>query len=142
MNKRYYSLDLLKFDEINENRINSFNNYYEKLKPLQDKGFIELPIIPDNCKHNGHMFYILVKDLDERNRLQTYLRGHGIGSAFHYVPLHSSPEGLKVGRFVSNDENTTKVFERLLRLPMYFNLSLEDINEVCIAIKEFYNQNV
>ena len=106
--------------------------------PLKKKGHIDLPINPDECVHNGHMFYIMAKDLEERENLQRFLRGRGIGSAFHYIPLHSAPEGIRAGRFEGEDTYTTNVYERLLRLPMYYQLSAEDIDTVCEAITEFY----
>ena len=97
-----------------------------------------MPYVPSDIEHNGHMFYIKVKDLDERVRLQRFLRENGVESVFHYIPLHSSDEGLKVGRFVGEDKYTTKESERLLRLPMYYKLTEEDIDYVCDKIKEFY----
>ena len=131
----YLYPQLLAINEINDDRISSFNYYYEKLKNLNN---IKLPVVPDGLKHNGHMFYIKVKDLNERVRLQKYLRENGVESVFHYIPLHSSDEGLKVGRFSGEDRYTTKESERLLRLPMYYKLSKEDIDFVCDKIKEFY----
>ena len=97
-----------------------------------------MPYIPEGCVHNGHMFYVKTKDLNERCELQTFLREKGVGTAFHYVPLHSAPEGLKVGRMFNEDKYTTKEFERLLRMPMYYKLGKENIEYVCDAIKEFY----
>lgn len=134
----YLYPQLLIMDEMRQNRVNSFNKYYELLKPLKDKGILDLPYIPETCIQNGHMFYIKVKDLEERQKLQKYLRENGIVSTFHYIPLHSAPEGLKVGRFVGEDKYTTKESERLLRLPMYYKLSEEDINEVVNKINNFY----
>lgn len=134
----YLYPQLLIMDEMNDNRVNSFNKYYELLKPLQDQGKIELPFVPDHCDINGHMFYIKVKDLDERQKLQIYLRENGIGSAFHYIPLHSAPEGLKVGRFVGEDKYTTNGYERLLRLPMYYKLKQLDIDFVVEIINNYY----
>lgn len=134
----YLYPQLLIMDEMRQDRVDSFNLYYESLKPLKDVGKIDLPFIPDNCVHNGHMFYIKTKDLSERIALQTFLKERGIASAFHYIPLHSAPEGLKVGRFVGEDVYTTKEFERLLRLPMYYKIGKDNINKVVDAIKEFY----
>lgn len=134
----YLYPQLLVMDEINENRVNSFNTYMDLLKPLKEEGKIELPFVPEDCDINGHMFYIKVKDLDERQKLQTYLREKGIMSAFHYIPLHSAPEGESVGRFVGEDKYTTSGYERLLRLPMYYKLAKEDIIYICDTIKEFY----
>lgn len=134
----YLYPQLLVMDKINDDRVNSFDTYMKLLKPLKDEGKIELPYVPDDCGINGHMFYIKVKDLEERKKLQSYLRDHDIMSAFHYIPLHSSPEGEGVGRFVGEDKYTTIGYERLLRLPMYYKLSKQDIEIVCNTIKEFY----
>ena len=134
----YLYPQLLVMDEMREDRVNSFNYYYELLTPLKEKGLIDLPTIPENCVHNGHMFYVKCKDIEERQKLQVYLRENGIGSAFHYIPLHTAPEGLSACRFVGKDINTTKESERLLRLPMYYKLSRKDIELVCKTIKDFY----
>ena len=136
----YLYPQLLKIEEIKDDRVKSFEHYLDKLMPLKRKGYVDLPYIPDCCEQNGHMFYILVKDLSEREKLQRFLREKNIITAFHYIPLHSAPEGLKVGRFVGEDEYTTNTYERLLRLPMYYKLSREDIDTVCKAIYEFYGE--
>ena len=135
----YLYPQLLIMDDIKENRVSSFNSYCELLKSLKEKNYIDLPYIPNECDHNGHMFYIKVKDLSEREELQKYLRSQEIGSAFHYIPLHSSPEGLKMCRFEGEDIYTTKESERLLRLPMYYKLAHEEIIIVCKTIDNFYN---
>ena len=136
----YLYPQLLVMDEMNDNRVKSFITYYELLKPLKEKKYIDLPFVPDYCDINGHMFYIKVKDLEERQKLQIFLRERGIQAVFHYIPLHSSPEGLRIGRFVGDDINTTSGYERLLRLPMYYKLKKEDIETVCKSIKEFYEK--
>ena len=125
-------------DIINNDRLNSWNTYYEMLKPLADKGCIELPFIPEGCTHNAHMFYIKTKDLAERTRMIAYLKQNGIGAVFHYIPLHSSPAGKQFGTFFGEDRYTTKESERLLRLPMYYGLKEEDIEAVVKCIFEFY----
>lgn len=134
----YLYPQLLIMDEINQDRVNSFKTYMELLMPLKEAGKIELPFVPNECEINGHMFYIKVKDLEERQKLQCYLRENGIQAVFHYIPLHSAPEGEKVGRFVGEDKYTTNGYERLLRLPMYYKLPKENIITVCNKIKEFY----
>ena len=136
----YLYPQLLIMDEMRQDRIDSFNYYYELLTPLKEEGKIDLPFVPENVVHNAHMFYIKTKNLQERSALQSFLKEKGIGTAFHYVPLHSAPEGLKAGRFVGEDVYTTKEFERLLRLPMYYKLRKEDIEYVCGSIKEYYSQ--
>ena len=134
----YMYPQLLIMDEMREDRVNSFNEYYKQLVPLKNEEKIDLPTIPVGCVHNGHMFYIKAKDIEERERLQRFLKEKEIGTAFHYIPLHSAPEGLKTGRFVGEDVYTTKESERLLRLPMYYKLSKQDITYVSDSIKEFY----
>lgn len=134
----YLYPQLLVMDEMRQDRVDSFDLYYELLKPLKEAGKIDLPTIPENVVHNAHMFYIKVKDLPEREELQKFLRAREIDSAFHYIPLHSCEAGLKYGRFAGEDEVTTRDSERLLRLPMYYKLSKEDVQTVCQAVIDFY----
>jgi len=129
-----------KANEINEYRLRIWKIYYDGLKELQIKGFITLPYIPDYCTHNGHMFYIKVKDLNERTALINYLKQNGILAVFHYVPLHSSPAGLKFGRFYGEDKYTTKESERLIRLPLYHGLKDNEVYFVIEKIYEFYRR--
>ena len=116
-------------DIINNDRLQSWNTYYELLTPLKEKGCIDLPVVPAGCVHNAHMFYIKTKDLEERSRLIAFLKENGIGAVFHYIPLHSSPAGQQFSRFHGEDKYTTKESERLLRLPMYYGLEKKDIQE-------------
>ena len=138
LNAAYLWAQLEKADEINEARLKNWGAYYEGLKPLADEGKIELPVVPAGCTQNAHMFYIKCRDLEERTRLIAFLKERGVLSVFHYIPLHSAPAGLKFGRFHGVDEHTTKDSERLVRLPMYYGLSPEDINETVEHIKCFY----
>lgn len=124
---------------INHDRLKSWALYREMLIPLVERGMIELPYIPEECTHNAHMFYIKVKDLEERTRLIMHLKEHKIGAVFHYIPLHSSPAGQRFGRFCGEDRNTTKESERLLRLPMYYGLTNDDVEWICGRIKDFFN---
>ena len=125
-------------EEINEARLARWNQYYRLLTPLAGEGRIELPVIPQGCVHNAHMFYIKTKDLEERQALIGALKEQGILAVFHYIPLHSSPAGKKFGRFHGEDRYTTKESERLLRLPMYYSLTEENVNDVVSVIEEFY----
>lgn len=138
MNAAYLLAQLEEADKINDNRKASWNAYYEMLSPLAEAGRIELPVIPDECVHNAHMFYIKVKDIEERTALASFLKENGVLAVFHYVPLHSAPAGLKFGRFHGEDKYTTNTFERLLRLPMYYGLGPEEVEYVADKIKEFY----
>lgn len=140
MNAAFLWGQLEKADEINTNRLNTWQKYYDELKDLEDKGLIKLPTIPYECIHNAHMFYIKVKDLEERTALLEYLKQNNILAVFHYVPLHSAPAGVKFGEFRGDDEFTTKESERLVRLPMYYNLDKNDLEKICKVIHEFFNQ--
>ena len=118
----------------------SWKQYYEMLKPLAETGYIELPYVPAECTHNAHMFYIKTKDLQERTGLISYLKERGIGAVFHYIPLHNSPAGKRMGRFHGKDRFTTKESERLLRLPMYYGLTEAEISQVVENIGKFYKE--
>lgn len=138
LNAAYLWAQLEKAQEINENRLSSWNFYREALLPLADRGEIELPAIPSGCVHNAHMFYIKTKNLEERSRLIAHMKVNDIGCVFHYIPLHTAPAGQRFGRFHGEDRYTTKESERLMRLPMYYNLSEEDRGLVVEKILEFY----
>ena len=125
-------------NEINENRLKTWEYYHENLKELEDRGLIERPHIPEECKHNAHMYYIKLKDIEQRTSLIKFLRQNDIECVFHYVPLHTAPAGLKYGRFNGEDKYTTKESERIMRLPMHYNLSEEDAKKVVTKIKEFF----
>lgn len=125
-------------DTINENRLKAWNKYFELLKPLQAEGYIELPVIPEECTHNAHMFYIKAKNLKERTSLIAFLKEKGVNAVFHYIPLHTSPAGKKFGVFNGEDKYTTKESERLLRLPMYYGIEENDIIYVAEKVTEFY----
>lgn len=130
--------NLEKVEEINKNRLSTWKKYYNGLKELEEKGFIELPIIPDKCVQNAHMFYLKTKNLDERTKLLEHLKQNDILAVFHYIPLHSAPAGLKFGRFDGIDNFTTIESERLVRLPMFYNISDADISKILMIIKQFY----
>jgi len=129
---------LEKSAEINTNRLQSWKRYYDGLKDLEQKGLVDLPTIFGHCTQNGHMFYIKVKDLQERGKVLEYFKKHDVLSVFHYVPLHSSPAGLVFGDFNGEDEFTTKESERLIRLPMYYGLETKIIEYIIDTIKSFY----
>ncbi len=138
LNAAYLWGELEIADEINENRLKSWNHYYQGLQHLAEKGRIELPVVPEGCVHNAHMFYIKAKDLEERTRLISYMKENGVGCVFHYIPLHSAPAGRKFGRFHGEDKYTTKESERLMRLPMYYGLKSEEIDYVIECLEKFY----
>lgn len=138
LNAAYLWAQLEKADEINKNRLCIWNQYYAALKPLEEAGKLQLPIIPENCIHNAHMFYIKLKNLEERTRFILYLKEREITSVFHYIPLHSAPAGLKFGHFHGEDKFTTKESERLTRLPIYYGMTEHDISKIIMAVKNFF----
>lgn len=125
-------------ETINQARLDRFHQYYELLTPLMEAGKIELPVIPEGCEQSGHMFYIKTKDMEERTALIDFLKENDIMAVFHYIPLHTAPAGMKFGRFHGMDRYTTKESERLLRLPMFYQLTPEQVEYIAGKVKEFY----
>lgn len=140
LNAAYLWAQLELADEINAWRISRFNQYMELLAPLEEKGLLELPRVPEGCVHNGHMFYIKVKDIQQRSLLIRYLDQQGVNAVFHYIPLHTAPAGKRFGRFHGEDRYTTKESERLLRLPMYYGLRKEQVSYVAEMLYHFFDE--
>lgn len=141
LNAAYLYGQLESSDIIQSSRMNAWNVYNTEFKILEDKGYIELMKVPSECEHNAHMFYIKCKNLGERTNLIDYLKKNGVNAVFHYIPLHSAPAGRKYGRFSGIDKWTTKESERLLRLPLFYNISNEEILKVIQEIYSFYNKH-
>lgn len=140
LNAAYLYAQLEEAEKINNARLASWQLYYNGLSELKANGLIELPVIPKDCVHNAHMFYIKLKDLNERTELINYLNEKGIASVFHYVPLHSAKAGIEFGRFHGEDRYTTRESERILRLPLYYGLKDTEVETVISSIKEFFNK--
>ena len=138
LNAAYLLAQLDKAEEINDDRLRSWDAYDKALRPLEERGFLSLPHIPAGCVHNGHMYWIKGADLDERTALIEHLAAAGVQAVFHYVPLHSAPAGRRFGRFSGADEFTTQESNRLVRLPMYYGLKASDLNAVVDAVYDFY----
>lgn len=138
LNAAYLYAELENAKMIFDNRMTSWNAYYDRLKPLANAGKIELATVPVECKHNAHMFYVKAADIKERTALLKHLVNNGVLAVFHYVPLHSAPAGLKFGEFRGEDKFTTSESNRLFRLPMYYGLRRDDLDFVCDKIEEFY----
>ena len=125
-------------DQIYDRRMTLWNRYYKELKPLLDRGIVELPIIPDDCKHNAHIFYMKTRNLDDRTRFIDYMKDNDILAVFHYIPLHISPAGKKFGEFRGEDIYTTKESERLVRLPLYYSMDDQTQMYIINTVKKFY----
>ncbi len=138
MNAAYLWAQLELADEINDKRLHLWNIYYRELSELAEQGKIELPYIPEGCQHNAHMFYIKTDDIEQRSRLIAFLKENEIGAVFHYIPLHTVAAGKKYGVFHGTDRYTTRESERLLRLPLHYRITDEDVYRVCSKVKEFY----
>lgn len=138
LNAAYLWAQLERADEINADRLNTWDQYQEGLKQLEDAGKIQLPVIPEGCVHNAHMFYVKTKDIQERTELISFLKAKDVMAVFHYVPLHSAPAGKKYGRFHGTDRYTTVESERLVRLPLYYGMQDAEIRAVVDALRAFY----
>ena len=138
MNAAYLYAQLEMAQEITDQRLACWNRYYERLLPLAEAGRIELPVVPEGCVHNAHMFYIKAADIEERSAFISFMKEQGIMCVFHYIPLHTAPAGLKFGRFHGEDKYTTRESERLVRLPMYYGLTLEQVDHICDKVLEFF----
>lgn len=129
---------LTQADEISFSRMEIWENYYSSLKALEVSGVFDFPSIPVDCRHNAHMFYIKVKDINVRTALLSFLKEHGVSAVFHYVPLHTAPAGVKFSQMVGSDTHTTSESERLIRLPLFFGMKKNQITQVVESIYEFF----
>lgn len=138
MNAAYLWAQLELADEITKARMDRWNQYDALLRDLADKGLIEQPFVPDYCTHNAHMYYIKVRDLEQRGDFINFMKSKDVLTVFHYVPLHTAPAGLKYGRFHGEDNFTTRESDRLVRLPMYYALTEDDVNYICECVHEYF----
>ena len=138
LNAAYLWAQLEKSDVIFEDRMKTWNAYYAAFKELAEQEKIELPFVPEECEHNAHMFYLKTNDLEERTQFITYLKEREIAAVFHYIPLHTAPAGVKYGQFHGEDKYTTKESERLVRLPLYYDMTEEERDKVIEAVIDFY----
>ncbi|HEQ1859683.1 TPA: dTDP-4-amino-4,6-dideoxygalactose transaminase [Providencia alcalifaciens] len=134
----YLWAQLEEADKINERRLLLWDRYYQALQPLVAAGRLVLATVPEDLKHNAHMFYIKLKDVEERTEFNEYMKSHGILTVFHYVPLHSSPAGMEFGYFHGEDKYTSVESDRLVRLPMFYNMTDDEQQVVIERIKAFF----
>ncbi len=140
LNAAYLWGQLENAEKIFDSRMAAWNCYHQVLKELEEQGKIEIPHIPEHCSHNAHMFWMKVKDVTERSALIAYLRQKDINAVFHYIPLHTAPAGIRFGTFAGEDKYTTKESERLLRLPLWYGLTIGEVEYICREIKRFYDR--
>jgi dTDP-4-amino-4,6-dideoxygalactose transaminase len=108
--------------QITDQRLNIWNDYHDWASPLEQAGLVRRPVVPDECVHNAHMYYLLLRDLETRMRFIDAMKNAGIGTVFHYIPLHSSPAGMKYGRSVGSLPHTIAASDRLVRLPVWIGV--------------------
>lgn len=137
LNAAYLYAQLEEAEKISRKRMEIYDYYHRNLKELALEGKLDQPFVPEECIHNAHMYYLKVRDMEVRTRLIQYLQKNEIRSVFHYVPLHSSPAGQKFGRFAGEDVYTTRESERLLRLPMFYNLDMEKVKRIVDVLAAF-----
>lgn len=138
LNAAYLWAQLEQADVINQERLSIWKHYHENLENLEKRGYITRPIVPMECEHNAHMYYIKLEDQKTRAKLIDYLNSRDIKAVFHYVPLHSAPSGQRYGRFHGEDKYTTRESERILRLPLYQGMTEEEQYKVIRAVNEFF----
>ncbi|UBX50177.1 dTDP-4-amino-4,6-dideoxygalactose transaminase [Providencia alcalifaciens] len=134
----YLWAQLEEADKINERRLLLWERYNQALQPLVAAGRLVLATVPEDLKHNAHMFYIKLKDVEERTAFNDYMKSHGILTVFHYVPLHTSPAGMEFGYFHGEDKYTSVESDRLVRLPMFYNMTDDEQQVVIERIKAFF----
>ena len=131
---------LEKADLIAESRLRCWNRYDQQLRWLEEQAYADLPRFTVGATHNGHCFYIKLRYPATRPELIAFLKAAGILTVFHYVPLHSAEAGRRFGRFYGEDRHTTSESERLLRLPMFYSLTNENIDYICDKIAKFFKK--
>lgn len=138
LNAAYLWAQFEESERIQQNRLKTWRRYWNEFAPHTRDWGIEIPVVPLECVHNAHMFYIKCKSLEERTRFISFMRENKILCVFHYVPLHSAPAGLKYGHFSGEDRYTTADSDRLVRLPLYYDMFQEDLEKVIAKVKEFF----
>ncbi len=138
LNAAYLWGQLEAYERIQDARMKIWNTYMEAFGVLQESGLADLPVIPEGCTHNAHMFYLKLRDLEERTAFIRCLKERDVMAVFHYIPLHSSPAGLRFGRFAGEDRYTTKESERLVRLPLWYGMTDEMTDYVTRTVLGFF----
>ena len=139
INAAFLWAQLENLDEIQEKRKALWNKYYELLKPLADKGYFSMPDMPEYASNNAHMFYLVCRSLEERTALIKFLKEHDIQAVFHYLSLHSS-EFYKNKHDGRDLPECDRYMDTLVRLPMYYDLEINDVERICDSINQFFEE--
>ena len=140
LNTSYLYVQLENYKTIQSKRMEIWNKYYNIFEKYELEGRIRRPFIPEHCQHNAHMFYIIFNSLDERTNFIDYLKSNNIYAPFHYIPLHSSPAGEKYGRYTGNMTNTNKIGDTLVRMPLFYNLTDEELEKIILTVNKYFNR--
>ncbi|HQO02180.1 MAG TPA: dTDP-4-amino-4,6-dideoxygalactose transaminase [Spirochaetota bacterium] len=140
LNAAFLYAQLEEAEKIIADRMNTWNMYHDAFADLEKEGRITRPVVPGECVHNAHLYYIKVADLNERTALIDFLKSREVYSVFHYIPLHSSIAGRQFGYFHGEDVWTTRESERLLRLPLWYGMKKDEVLSVIDKVKEFFMQ--
>ena len=138
LNAAYLWGQFMESQKIQQDRMDTWNFYHQAFQDLEQAGYVNRPVIPSYAKHNAHMYYLKVEDLETRTRFLSYMKEQGILAVFHYIPLHSSSAGRKFGRFFGEDKYTTRESERLVRLPLYYGIGQENREKIAKAVQSFF----
>lgn len=133
----FLSAQLEESGSITSRRLQIWGEYHEGFAVLEAQGYLRRPVIPDDCQHNAHMYYVLVESLDVRTALLKFLKDKDVLSVFHYIPLHTSPAGRRYGRFDQDLSVTDAISDRILRLPVY--VEMEDAPQIVELVEEFFH---
>lgn len=127
--------------QITKKRLSLWAKYQQLLQPLMDAGTLSIPTVPEYAKHNAHIFYIVTNDEKTNQDLIASLKKENIYPHTHYIPLHLAPAGIKYGKAPVTMPNTESKYTRLLRLPLYYDLSLEEVKHICQCINHFFKKS-
>jgi dTDP-4-amino-4,6-dideoxygalactose transaminase len=122
-------------ESLTQSRLNLWANYHRLIEPLERAGLLRRPVILADCEHNAHMYYILIPERVPRSKIIGHLKENGINAIFHYVPLHNSPAGVRLGRTHGTLANTVRLSERLIRLPLWMGITHEQQERIVNCLR-------
>lgn len=125
-------------DKINAKRLQIWNEYHRFFEKYEQAGFVKRPFVPQSCTHNAHMYYIVFENLQKRSEFIAHLKANAINPVFHYIPLHSSPAGMKFARTCGDMRATNQISDTLVRMPLFYNLSQSELRRIFECVAEFF----
>lgn len=138
----YLYSQLENLDKINNKRMEIWTYYNKLFEKYELEGFVKRPFIPNGCSHNAHMYYLLFNNFEQRTSFIQFMKKNDIDPVFHYIPLHSSPAGLKYGKISGRMDVTNNISDTLVRLPMYYNLRSEDLDIINQVVEKYFKKGL